>query len=689
MMLDRMEGNAELKTSVHQMLASRRLTHSVLLVGEEGLGAGFAARCIAADYLYPAGGAPAEALLRGECCRAVGKAGKRDSGQIETGIVREAISVEGMGAGGRYLVSQVTAMRSEIFNTSLSAEGRAVLLYHVERMNEESANALLKVMEEPPEGVLFLLTADSLAGVLPTIRSRCVSFAIAPVSPADCARYCTAHGVDKKTAALYSELFDGHIGTVLTAARDKARTEQVDKAMELARAAQAGDSYTAAVDNGTYSNFVKDSAGYGLAQWTYWSRKQNMLEFARAAGKSIGDLEMQLDFLFKELSEGYKTVLAALKAATSVKAASDNVLLNFEKPADQSDAVKTKRASYGQTYYDKYVGTGAAAENGGNIMGYTNSSLVDCTVKSPNHSGQRMHKIDRITPHCVVGQLTAESIGGCFTKQSVRASCNYGIGKDGRVVLCVDEKNRSWCSSSDANDQRAVTIECASDMAEPYTMNTAVYNKLVKLIVDICKRNGLNKVLWFGDKDKSLNYNPKDGECVLTVHRWFANKSCPGNWLYSRMGQLATAVNAELCSGSNTGGTSKPATKTDTVTSFPATPFTVKVLIDDLNIRTGAGMGYAVTGHYTGKGTFTITEVKDGWGKLKSGAGWIYLGNPSYCTVQGAAATNRTYTVKAGDSLWAIAAKQLGNGSRYKEIKSLNGLTSDVINAGQVLKLPN
>ena len=93
MMLDRMEGNAELKTSVHQMLASRRLTHSVLLVGEEGLGAGFAARCIAADYLYPAGGAPAEALLRGECCRAVGKAGKRDSGQIETGIVREAISV--------------------------------------------------------------------------------------------------------------------------------------------------------------------------------------------------------------------------------------------------------------------------------------------------------------------------------------------------------------------------------------------------------------------------------------------------------------------------------------------------------------------------------------------------------------------------------------------------------------------
>ncbi len=257
-MLERIAGNEELKSSIRRMLEGRRLTHSVLLVGEAGLGAGFAARCVAADYLYPQGGAPAEALLRGECCRAVAKAGKRDSGQIETGIVREAISVTGMGSGGRYLVGQVTAMRSEIFNTSLSAEGRAVLLYHVERMNEESANALLKVMEEPPEGVLFLLTADSLAGVLPTIRSRCISFAVAPVSPEDCARYCTAQGVGAKDAALYNALFDGHIGTVLAAARDEARREQVDRALALAKAAAAKDSYAAAVLLAAYE---KDKAG--------------------------------------------------------------------------------------------------------------------------------------------------------------------------------------------------------------------------------------------------------------------------------------------------------------------------------------------------------------------------------------------------------------------------------------------
>lgn len=104
------------------------------------------------------------------------------------------------------------------------------------------------------------------------------------------------------------------------------------------------DSYTAAVDSGSYQNFVRDSAGYGLAQWTFWSRKQNMLDFARAAGKSIGDLEMQLDFLFQELSGSYKQVLSTLKTATTVRAASDSVLLNFERPADQSEADKGEKS---------------------------------------------------------------------------------------------------------------------------------------------------------------------------------------------------------------------------------------------------------------------------------------------------------------------------------------------------------
>lgn len=126
------------------------------------------------------------------------------------------------------------------------------------------------------------------------------------------------------------------------------------------------------------------------------------------------------------------------------------------------------------------------------------------------------------------------------------ASCNYGIGSDGRISLCVDEGNRSWCSSSNANDQRAVTIECASDKTEPYAMTDAVYESLVNLCTDICKRNGKKKLLWFADKDKTLAYNPASDEMVITVHRWFTNKSCPGDWLYNRLGDLAARVTTNL-----------------------------------------------------------------------------------------------------------------------------------------------
>ena len=156
-------------------------------------------------------------------------------------------------------------------------------------------------------------------------------------------------------------------------------------------------------------------------------------------------------------------------------------------------------------------------------MAYTNSPLVVYTKLSPNHSGQRTHSIDRITPHCVVGTLSAESICGCFISPDRQASCNYGIGNDGRVSLCVEEKNRSWCTSSRENDQRAITIECASDSKHPYAFRDAVYNSLVELCIDICKRNGKSKLLWLGDKDKTLNYIPKSDEMVLTVHRWYAN----------------------------------------------------------------------------------------------------------------------------------------------------------------------
>ena len=305
-------------------------------------------------------------------------------------------------------------------------------------------------------------------------------------------------------------------------------------------------------------------------------------------------------------------------------------------------------------------------------MAYTNSPLVVYTGLSPNHSGQRTHSIDRITPHCVVGQLSAETICACFPAGR-DASCNYGIGTDGRVSLCVEEKNRSWCSSSSANDQRAVTIECASDRTGPYAMNSKVCDSLVRLCTDICKRNGKKKLLWFADKDKSLNYAPKSDEMVITVHRWFANKSCPGNWLYARLGDLADKVTAALGGAAQTptadssswyrvrktwadakgqigayhGLTNAKACADKNpdysvfddsgkiIYPISASPssvsYMVKVSIPDLNIRKGPGTNYGRTGKFTGVGSFTIVEERSGqgsaagWGRLKSGAGWISL----------------------------------------------------------------
>ena len=179
-------------------------------------------------------------------------------------------------------------------------------------------------------------------------------------------------------------------------------------------------------------------------------------------------------------------------------------------------------------------------------MAYSNSSMVVYTKLSPNHSGQRTHSIDRITPHCVVGQCSVETLGSIFEPTSRQASSNYGIGADGRVGMYVEEKNRSWCSSSNANDQRAVTIECASDTTEPYAFRDVVYQTLIKLCADICKRNGKKKLLWLGDKDTTLAYTPKADEMVLTVHRWFTNKSCPGNWMYARIGYKEKNSNSQL-----------------------------------------------------------------------------------------------------------------------------------------------
>ena len=173
----------------------------------------------------------------------------------------------------------------------------------------------------------------------------------------------------------------------------------------------------------------------------------------------------------------------------------------------------------------------------------SNSPLVDYTRISPNKNSPRNHKIDTITIHCVVGQCTVETLGNIFTPTSRQASSNYGVGTDGKIGMYVEEKDCSWCSSNAANDNRAVTIEVASDTKHPYAVNDRAFAALLDLVTDICKRNGIKKLVWSTKKADRVNH--KNG-CNMTVHRDYANKSCPGDYLYNRHGEIAAEVNRRL-----------------------------------------------------------------------------------------------------------------------------------------------
>lgn len=300
--------------------------------------------------------------------------------------------------------------------------------------------------------------------------------------------------------------------------------------------------YTAAVDNGSYDNFVKDAAGYGLAQWTYWSRKQNLLAFARSAGKSIGDLGMQLDFLYKELSEGYKSsVLSVLETATSVLTASNAVLLKFERPANQSESVQKKRAEYGQKYYDKYAGGTTSTEPDTNAPV---SGDVVYTVKA----GDSLSAI--AAKYGTTYQVLAE-YNGISNPNIIRVGQQIKI--PGKSTTATQEKT------------------------EPTTETV---------------------------------HTVKSGETLSGIARKYGTT-------YQKLAAYNKISNPNKIS---------------------------------------VGQKIKIPG--------TATEAK------------------------AQETTGRTYTVVRGDSLWGIASKLLGKGSRYKEIKTLNGLKSDTITAGQVLKIP-
>jgi len=382
--------------------------------------------------------------------------------------------------------------------------------------------------------------------------------------------------------------------------------------------------YTAVVDSGAYSNFIRDSAGYGLAQWTYWSRKQALLEYARAQGKSIGDLGMQLGFLWKEMSENYAALVATLKAADSVKAASDAVLTKYERPADQGESARVKRAAYGQEYYDKFA------------------AVTEIPARETGKSA---------SPEKVIAVAVAE-IGYKEKKSNSQLddkTANAGSGNYTKYARDFDKKYPNWYSG-----KKNGFAWC--DMFVDWCFLTAFgYEKALALLCQPEKSTGAGckySLRFFKKKGQFHTSDPKPGDQIFfgtslddVPHTGLVEKVTASK-VYTIEGNSSDQVarRSYALSSSRILGYGRPAYDTvmvdgDKPTGDSAAPggnvegdasFRVKVSISNLNVRTGPGTDYSKTGKFSGKGTFTIVAVqagtgsRAGWGKLSTG-GWISL----------------------------------------------------------------
>lgn len=437
--------------------------------------------------------------------------------------------------------------------------------------------------------------------------------------------------------------------------------------------------YTTAVDNGSYSNFVHDSAGYGLAQWTFWSRKEGLLAFAQDAGKSIGDLEMQLDYLLKELTEEYKGVLDTLKTASDVQTASDSVLLNFERPADQSTAVKNKRAGYGQNYYKKYAATASAPGNGG-------TSMTEQELR------QKVVSIAQSYLGCNEADGSHKKIIDLYNSHKPLAR--------GYAVKYTD----AWCSTFAS----AVAIAAGLTDIIPTECGCEKHIQLFKNL---------------GSWQENDAYVPSPGDYIF--YDWDDNGSgdCTGSADHVGIvekvsGKTITVIEGNYSNsvkrrtitvnGKNIRGYGVPKYSSKATSSGGSTGGSTGTTTTG-SLKVGDVVNFTGSTHYTSANAASGVSCKPGKAKITqiyqlgkskhpyhlvavSGGGstvYGWVNEADISSASGSTSAAKTYTVKGGDSLWAIAAKYLGNGSRYTEIKSLNGLSSDTIHPGQVLKLPD
>lgn len=421
------------------------------------------------------------------------------------------------------------------------------------------------------------------------------------------------------------------------------------------------ESYTEAVDSGAYTNFAKDSAGYGLAQWTYHTRKAALLEYVKAAGASVGDLDAQLGFLWKELSEGYKTsVLAVLKAATSVREASDAVLTKFERPADMSEAVQVKRAGYGQTYYDKYAGsTGSSdTQKEETTMGCTASKLLAVAVAE-------------------IGYKEKET-----NSQLDNPTANAGDGNYTKYARDFDQKYPNWY-----NGKKNGYAWC--DMFVDWCFLTAFgYEKALELLCQPEKSAGAGctySARYYRNKGQFYTSDPKPGDQIFfgssvsdCSHTGIVEK-VDGSKVYTIEGNTSNqcARRSYALTNSKIVGYGRPKYDAETATTTPDTG-TADKTVDELAQE-------VIDGKW-GNGSDRKQRLGDLYEAVQQRVNELLSGKPSTDTGKEDKAGYTEYKVVAGDTLSGIAKKY---GTTYQALAEYNGISNpNIIRVGQVIKIP-
>lgn len=447
--------------------------------------------------------------------------------------------------------------------------------------------------------------------------------------------------------------------------------------------------YTAAVDDGTYTKFAdKDEQyGYGLAQWTYYTRKAALLAYARKTGRSIGDLEMQLEFLVQELTS--YGLMNSLKAATSVREASDLILLKFERPASMnSEETQSKRAGYGQTYYDKY------AEK-------TGSTTTAATPTATKSSAAAVLKVAE-------GEIGYIEKATC--SQLDDKTANAGSKDFTKYASDFDQKYPNWY-----NGKKNGFAWC--DMFVDWCFVTAFgYEEALRLLCQPEKSCGAGctySLGYYKQKGRLYTSGPKPGDQIFfgksqsnVAHTGLVEK-VDGSKVYTIEGNTSNRVARRSYALTDTSivGYGRPDYGTVDNTPTPTVPTTTTTTqqgtASGLAHKVGDIVDFTGTKHYTNANASTGPTCKPGKAKVtqvfKTGKHPYHLiavsggGSTVYGWVDASDIDSggTVYTVVKGDSLWAIAQEYLGKGNRYPEIMALNGMKTTTIHPGQKLRLPS